>query len=215
MQHRHTPYILCITTIAVVGVTSLSRMVVLAERLMIKLKHLFMAALAAISLTPLVTGGPAFAAPTFDTVAGWNIKIDDDGRSCSAEKLFDQHSEMVIFYIRDQRRLTFLLGNDSWTTIRDGTKYYFRVVFDGQDPWEGTFFGMHVDSHPTIWAVLDIQFLEAFIKHDRADLYASNGNRVTGVSLAGGGAALGSLFNCLQSVGVPTNADLPNAKSRK
>jgi hypothetical protein len=167
---------------------------------MLKLKHLLLAGVGLLALTPVVAGGPAFAgsSQTYAEVGNWNVEYNPDSNHCWMAQTFDRGT--TIFLSRRQGVWTFAFGNPVWSErLEDGARYQITLILDGVDKWTDTFTARKINAteiglyHDNV----SVDFLFSMMKRYRVELrHHKSGETFTNVPLVNSYAAMLKLAEC-------------------
>jgi hypothetical protein len=163
----------------------------------LKLRHLLLAGIAALSLTPWVAkaGTPA---KTYAEIGGWSVNYYPDSNSCSMIQTFGRGTT---FYVtRRNGQYVFAFGNPVWAQRMEvGGRYKITMILDGHDRWTDVFEARRVNDTEIGLYFYDvsIDFLVSVMRRYRIELYVhSNGEHLTTLPLQNSAAAMMALADC-------------------
>jgi len=157
---------------------------------MLKLKHLFLAGLAALSLTPIV----ARAGEPYAMIGGWAIQRHEPG-NCSMFAVYERGTSMFVAYKYNQWH--FALFDPSWTALQNGKNYTMSFVLDGVDRWSGTFQARYATNVPGLFLDdVNERFLGSLMRRWEIDVYNGAGNFVTRLRLDNSFVAMTMTAQC-------------------
>jgi hypothetical protein len=163
----------------------------------LKLRHLFWAGLAALSLTPVA----AHADYLFSKVGNWTVVRHNDG-DCSIKSTFSQNTSLFVGYSTKAENWTFIIGNPGWQSLQDGKAYTLQFVLDGYDRWQGQFTANHAGNDGVLGMYgVEGKFLISLMRRWRIDVYDVNGNAITSLPLDNSAMAMSQLADCWSSSG--------------
>ncbi|SEP09811.1 hypothetical protein SAMN02990966_03956 [Rhodospirillales bacterium URHD0017] len=174
---------------------------------MIRLRHLLLACITGLSLTPFVAGGPAFATPeTWGTIGSWAIRIDDD-RDCYAIARYQKRNFALKMGIDSQNNDVYMmLASDPIDTLEVGAKYHLKFGFDEQGMSHKLVMKAEREGKITYLSSpsLTTDFVENFAYRSSMQMYAVIDGQyklVEHLPLTGTRAALGEVARCQKAQG--------------
>jgi hypothetical protein len=188
---------------------------------MLKIRHLFAAAVVGLSLTPYIAGGPAFAGSSgyerqlySQAERGWQVDYIPVLNSCVLGRVHTDGTTLQIAII--PQGFSVMVTNEKWRNIKAGQGYRLGMVMDGgAEKWNGAATGVWTyDGSPGLFMPVGEAFMLSFVKRNRADLYnGQTGTFVTALALDGTAAGTVALIECQDAHGKPVpppNAPAPS-----
>src|SRR5262252_6562263 len=167
---------------------------------MLKLRHLFWAGLAALSLTPVVAKADR-APEAYANVGGWMISYHPDTNNCSMYGSFQRGTTFFVNWRGGT--YNFSIGDKAWTSIEDGERYQVTFVMDGVDRWTDVMEG-HVlpdGTHTLGFNNVSQEFLLSVMRRWSISIYNTKRmNLITTLSLNNSYAAMVALVQCQAAV---------------
>lgn len=179
---------------------------------MLKIRHLFIAAVGLLSLTPIVAGasGSLGRMERYQTLdAGWAVNYMPDKNLCILGRPYDDSTSLQV-WVHPQMGWTMRLINEKWTGIKADQLYTVTLDMDGganrwtTSKWVGAW--NNAGKPGVIISHLSNDFMWSFMKRSSVQVY--NGSTwMTGLYLDGSYAGMLSLLECQKVKGPAAPSD--------
>ena len=162
-------------------------------------------------LTPWIMGAAlAITAPAavgqdavfWKSVGDWEISIDPTIQNgCYALASWNGGTVVRIGLNPEEDNFYFLIGNESWTSLRAETAYDLSIQFDRRLPWEVSANGLQFNPGETVYLHAEsakFDFIEEFMRANRMKI-SYDGNQIDALKLNGSSRAMKEVVACQEA----------------
>ena len=169
---------------------------------MFRLRHLLLAGIALLSLTPIVATAGGSPAESYVDVGSWSISYHPDTNRCSMVQTFDRGTT---FFVTRQRGVwLFAFDNPLWSErMQIGKRYQITLLLDGYDKWTDAFEARDIGGGEIglYFNNVSTDFLLGVMRRNRVEVFVQKtGERLTALPLDNSYAAMLKLAECANKV---------------
>lgn len=144
--------------------------------------------------------GPYALDREVDEVRGWTIAANQARNGCLAFAAYQSGTAIEVGFDTRKDSSFMLFANEAWDTIRVGTDYEIKLVFDGHKSWTGRAAGVRVGKlYGLALEGIKTGFIVDFARYSSVQVNL-RGRRLDGFNLAGTRAAVEASIECSKEV---------------